>query len=93
MRHWMTSTDPKIRAQVLKVTADLTKQPVENFEEWVYTTKDQYRALDLKIDVPRLQKNIDDIHSLGIVKQSIDVKNYVDMSLAEEAWKRFQASK
>ena len=93
MRHWMTSTDPKVRAQVLKVTSDLTKQPVENFEEWVYTTKDQYRALDLKIDVPRLQKNIDDIHSLGIVKQNIEVKNYVDMSLAEEAWKRFQASK
>jgi NitT/TauT family transport system substrate-binding protein len=93
MRHWMTSTDPKVRAQVLKVTSELTKQPIENFEEWVYTTKDQYRALDLKIDVPRLQKNIDDIHQLGIVKQNIDVKNYVDMSLAEDAWKRFQASK
>ena len=88
MRKWMTSTDPQIRAQVLKVTSELTKQPESEFEEWVYTNKDQHRALDLKIDVARLQKNIDDLKEVGVLTSTIDVKKYVDMSLAEEAGKR-----
>ena len=90
MRQWMTSTDPKIRAQVIKVTTDLTKQPAEDFEEWVYTNKDQYRDPLLRINVERLQKNINDLHDIGVLKNTIEVKNYVDMSLADEAAKRFQ---
>ena len=90
MRQWMTSTDPKIREQVLHVTSELTKQPPEAFADWVYTNKDQYRDPLLRIDVARLQKNIDDLVEIGVLKQNIDVSKYVDMSLADEAAKRFK---
>ena len=90
MREWMTSTDPAKRAQVIKTTVELTKQPAENFEEWVYTTKDQYRDPLLRINVERLQKNIEDLKEVGVVKTTIQAKDYVDMSMAEEAAKRFK---
>jgi NitT/TauT family transport system substrate-binding protein len=90
MREWMTSTDPVKRAQVIKATVELTKQPAENFEEWVYTTKDQYRDPLLRINVERLQKNIEDLKEVGVIKTTIPAKDYVDMSLADEAAKRFK---
>jgi NitT/TauT family transport system substrate-binding protein len=93
-RRWLLSDDPATRAQVLKVLSEATKQPVEAFEEWVFTKKDpSYKAPDLKVDVARMQKNIDDIYAIGGLPVTIDAKKHVDMSLAEEAWKRFQASK
>jgi NitT/TauT family transport system substrate-binding protein len=93
-RRWLLSDDPATRAQVIKVLSELTKQPPEAFADWVFTKEDpSYRAPDLKVDVARMQKNIDDIYAIGGLPVTIDAKKYVDMSLAEEAWKRFQASK
>jgi NitT/TauT family transport system substrate-binding protein len=92
-RKWLLSEDPATRAQVLKVVSELTKQPVDAFSSWVFTKKDpSYRALDLKVDVARMQKNIDDIHATGGLPFTINAAKHIDMSLAEEAWKRFQAS-
>jgi len=91
MRQWMTSTDPKTRAQVLGVLSEQLHQPVKNFEDWAFLPKGgQYSDPLLKIDVARMQKNIDDIKAAGILKDSIDAKKYVDMSLADEAAKRFK---
>ncbi len=90
LRAWLTSTDPKTHADVLALVAKLTKRPVKSYQGWLFTRKDNYRAPDLKIDVARLQKNIDDLHKLGVLKQTIDAAHYVDMSLAAEAWKRFK---
>jgi ABC-type nitrate/sulfonate/bicarbonate transport system substrate-binding protein len=92
-RRWLLSEEPATRAQVVKVLAEYTKQPPEAFADWVFTKKDpSYRAMDLKVDVARMQKNIDDIHRIGGLPATIDAAKYVDMSLAEEAWKRFQAN-
>jgi NitT/TauT family transport system substrate-binding protein len=92
-RRWLLSSDPTVRAQVMKVLADYTKQPAESFQEWVFTRKDpSYRALDLKVDTARMQKNIDDLHGIGVLPATIDAKRYVDMTLAEDAGKRFGGS-
>jgi NitT/TauT family transport system substrate-binding protein len=91
MRRWMTSTEPKTRAQVLGVVSEQLHQPVKNFEDWAFLPKGGlYSDPLLRIDVARLQKNIDDIKAAGILKATIDAKKYVDMSLADEAAKRFK---
>lgn len=91
MRRWMTSTDPKTRAQVLGVLSEQLHQPVANFADWAFLPKGgQYSDPLLRIDVARMQKNIDDIKAAGILKDTIDAKKYVDMSLADEAAKRFK---
>jgi NitT/TauT family transport system substrate-binding protein len=92
MRRWMTSKDPKTRAEVLGVLSEELHQPVANFADWAFTEKGgQYSDPLLRIDVARLQKNIDDIKAAGILKETIDAKKYVDMSLADEAAKRFKS--
>ena len=40
------------------------------------------------MNVDRLQKNVIDMHRLGISPASIDVKPYVDLSLTREATAR-----
>ena len=37
------------------------------------------------MNVERMQKNVDDLVRLGILKESITVKDYVDLSIAQEA--------
>jgi NitT/TauT family transport system substrate-binding protein len=92
-RRWLLSDDPKTRAEVLKVLSKVTKQPAAAFADWVFTRKDpSYRALDLKVDVARMQKNIDDIHRIGALPATIDAAKYIDMSLAEDAAKRLGGS-
>jgi hypothetical protein len=40
------------------------------------------------VDVEALQKNVDVQRELGFLKEPLNVKSYVDMSLVEEAGKR-----
>jgi hypothetical protein len=42
------------------------------------------------VDVDALQKNVDVQHELGFLKEPLNVKSYVDMSLIEEAGKRMK---
>jgi hypothetical protein len=44
------------------------------------------------VDIDRLQKNVALMKEAGIVPQAIDVRPYVDMSLAQEAAARVQAA-
>jgi NitT/TauT family transport system substrate-binding protein len=85
-RAWMY--DPKNRDAVVKMVAKVLKQPEENFSEWVFTKKDSYRAPDASFDPKLLQKNIDDLKTLGVTDNTFDVSQKVDMSLVAEAKKR-----
>jgi NitT/TauT family transport system substrate-binding protein len=80
--------DPKNNAEMLKIVAKVTKQPEANFQGWIFTEKDTYRPRDGAIDVELLQKNIDDLHRLGILPGTIDAKKHTDMTLIAEAKKR-----
>ena len=88
LRRWMY--DPATRPQAIALVAKITKRPVADFEEWVYTNKDNYRDPHAMVSVERLQKNIDDLKSLGLLPASIDAAEVVDMSLAREAAARLQ---
>jgi NitT/TauT family transport system substrate-binding protein len=83
LRRWVY--DPKTRPEAVKTIARIAKQKPEDFEEWLYTNKDAYRHPQAMVDLDRYQKNIDDLHRFGLSPVTIDIKPYIDMSMAREA--------
>jgi NitT/TauT family transport system substrate-binding protein len=90
MRRWIE--DPKTRPDAIKLAAKVGKQPEEAYA-WLYTKQDtSYRDPNLEIDMKALQSNANDMKEGGLVPAIIDVKAYVDMSLAREAVGRVDAA-
>jgi NitT/TauT family transport system substrate-binding protein len=83
MRRWML--DPGTRKDAIRLLSDVSKVPSEKYSGWVYSSKDYYYDPNAKVDVKRLQKNVDDMKRANIVPAAIDVAPYVDLSLADEA--------
>lgn len=83
MRRWMF--DPKTRMEAVKQLADATKMQEAQLASWVYSKGDYYYDPHAMVDVARLQKNVETMKETGIIATAIDVKPYVDMSLAKEA--------
>jgi NitT/TauT family transport system substrate-binding protein len=88
LRRWLA--DSANRDQALKLLADITKQPVKNYEAWAFTKKAYYYDPDGLSDNKLLQKNIDDLKEMDILPTSVDVEKYTDMSLVQEAKKRIK---
>jgi ABC-type nitrate/sulfonate/bicarbonate transport system substrate-binding protein len=88
MRRWMF--DPKTRMDAIQQVSDATKIPVQQYSDWIYTTKDYYYQPHALTDVERLQGNIDLMNKLGIIPTRMDVTSYVDLSLAKEAAARIK---
>jgi sulfonate transport system substrate-binding protein len=82
--------DPANHAAVVKAISDFTKLPPERFSSWVFTDQDYYRDPNGVVDTAALQKNLDVQQQLGYLKNPIEAKRYVDMSLVEEAAKRIK---
>ncbi|HKW55307.1 MAG TPA: ABC transporter substrate-binding protein [Stellaceae bacterium] len=80
--------DPKNRTEALQILSDFTKQPPSAYEDWVFTKKDYYRSPDVLPNVKALQNNLNVQKELGLLKVSIDVSKYEDLSLVKEAAKR-----
>ena len=87
-RKWML--DPKNRKEVLELVAKVTKRPAKNYAAWLFTNKDNYRDPMALVNVERMQKNIDDLNGMGIIKAQIDAKKHVDLSIAQDAAKRLK---
>lgn len=83
-------TDPANHDAAVKAVAQFTKIPPERFASWAFTPKDYYRDPLARVDTAALQKNVDVQHKLGFLKTRLDVKPYVDPSLAAEAAKRLK---
>jgi hypothetical protein len=90
LRRWVY--DPKTRPEAVKTIARIAKQKPEEFEEWLYTTKDVFRHPHALVDADRFQKNIDDLKTFGLAPETIDTKKYIDMSMAREAAARLGGS-
>jgi sulfonate transport system substrate-binding protein len=86
--------DPANHAETVKIAASITKSPPERWDSWLFKKDgemgDYYRNADGKPNIEALQKVIDLQVQYGFVKQAIDVKKYVDLSLVEEAAKRLK---
>ena len=81
--------DPKNHAEVAQIASKITKVPPERFG-WLFSKSDTYRDPNLIANVEALQRNVDVTQDLGFVKKKIDIKKYVDLSLAQEAAKRLK---
>ena len=81
--------DPANHAQVMDICARITKQPRERFG-WAYTGKDYYRDRNLLPNLEALQRNVDLTRDLGFIKASVDLAQFSDLSLVQEAAKRLQ---
>ena len=79
--------DPANRADVQAIAGKAVKQPPERFD-WVFTKGDYYRDPNGILDVKALQATIKLQVDLGLLKSSIDVAKYSDMSIVQEAAKR-----
>jgi sulfonate transport system substrate-binding protein len=71
----------------MEIAGRLLKAPAERFD-WIYTKQDYYRDPNMMPDLAALQRNVDLTRDLGFVKSGIDIKQYSDLSLIEEAVKR-----
>jgi sulfonate transport system substrate-binding protein len=88
MRRWMF--DPNTRKDAIRMLADVSRIPAQKYAGWVYTDKDYYYDPDARVDVSRLQRNVDDMKRAGIVPAAINVSTFMDLSLVQEAAKRLE---
>lgn len=84
--HWFL--DPKNNKEAVAITAAFTKRPAKAYEGWAFTKGDFYRDPNATPDIATLQRNLDTIHELGVLKKKIDVRPHVDLSYLEAAKKR-----
>jgi NitT/TauT family transport system substrate-binding protein len=80
--------DPKNHDEAIKITAEFTKLPMTMFADFAFTKQDFYRDPTATPDIKALQRNIDLMQQLGVIKQKVDVDPYVDLSYLNAAKKR-----
>lgn len=86
--------DPAHHEEAVKIAVRVSKLPAPVWQSWLFRKDgqngDYYRSLDAIPDIPDLQKAIDEQVKYGYLKQRIDIRKYVDLSLIREAAKRLK---
>ena len=83
--------DPKNRQTALNISAKLTKRKASSFAAWAFLPgKDYSHDRKGRLDVEALQRNVDTLNKLGILRRSFDVTKHVDESMVIEAAKRLE---
>jgi sulfonate transport system substrate-binding protein len=77
-------TDPAHHEEVIDIVAKALKQPHEQVD-FLFTANDSYRNPEGLPDLDALQHNIDTQREIGLIEQSIKVKDYADLSIVKEA--------
>jgi sulfonate transport system substrate-binding protein len=80
--------DPANHAEAVSVVAKITKMAPETIDGWLFTKKDYYRDPNGKPDLDALQKNVAAQAEQGFIKANLNVSDYADLSLVEEAARR-----
>jgi sulfonate transport system substrate-binding protein len=81
--------DPKNREQFLEVASRVSKQPPSAFG-FAYTKNDLYRDPNFRPNLESLQRAVDVLPELGLLKAKMDVRKYADLSYVEEAARRLK---
>ena len=84
--------DPKNHDEAVKYVTAYTKQSRESVE-YAFTENDYYRSPDARPDVEGIKRGIAQNIESGVLKSSIEVEKYLDLSLIEEAKKRIDGDK
>lgn len=85
--------NPANHDEAVKIISDYTKLPAQGLSSWVFTHKDLYRDPDHRPNLEALQNNLNVQEQLGIQKTHIDVAQYADTSLVDDAATRVAAVK
>lgn len=88
MLHWYL--DPKNRDEGIRIVSAFTKQPPEDFSDWLFTKNDFYRDPNARPNLAALQSNVKNQKEVGLLNIDIDVAKYADLSLVDEAAKRLR---
>jgi len=80
--------DPANRVAALEVVSRVTKQPVANYADWLFTKRDYFHDPAVRPNLAALQNNIAVQKQLGFLKVDVDVAKFADLSLVDEAAKR-----
>ena len=81
--------DPKNHDEAAQIASKITKAPAASFG-WIFTKQDTYRDPNLIPNLEALQRNVDTTRDLGFVKKKININDYSDLSLVQEAAKRLK---
>lgn len=79
--------DPKNHKDAVGIVSQYTKVPPERLG-WIFTKKDFYRDPNGRPDVEGIQRNLDMLKEFKFLRADLAIKNYVDLSLIEDAAKR-----
>ena len=90
MRSWQWFLDPKNRDAALAISAKVSNLPTKAFADWAFTGKDNYRSPTLMPNLPGLQRAWDAQKSVGLMKTSLKVDQYSDVSMVKEAAARLK---
>ncbi len=71
----------------MALAATIGKQPLKAVS-FLWTDKDNYHDPNGLIDEKRFQKNLDDLHKYGLLKDKVDASQYIDTSIVREAMAR-----
>ena len=83
--------DPNNRKVALDISAKLTKRKASSFAAWAFLQgKDYAHDRQGRLDVKALQRNVDTLNKLGILRRTFDVTKNVDESLVIEAAARLK---
>jgi sulfonate transport system substrate-binding protein len=82
-RRWYL--DPGNRAEAIGIVASFTKLPPRNFENWLFTSKDEFRDPDAMPDVDAIARNIHAQREVGLIKADLDAARYVDLGMLKDA--------
>lgn len=87
-QHWYL--DPKNHTEAVDLVAKFTKRPAAVYASWLFTRGDFYHDPRGLPDLKALAANIALAHRLGIVKASLDVRKYAELSLVKTAAARLK---
>jgi NitT/TauT family transport system substrate-binding protein len=82
--------DPANHKAAVAIAAKLTKTPAKVWDSWLFTKKDYYRDPNMLPNMTALQANMDTQLQLGLIKEKLDVSQYVDLSIVKEAAARLK---
>jgi NitT/TauT family transport system substrate-binding protein len=82
--------DPANHQEAVDIAAKLTKTSPQLWDAWLFTTKDYYRDPNMLPNLAALQSNMDTQLKLGLIKEKLDVSQYVDLSIVKEAAQRLK---
>jgi NitT/TauT family transport system substrate-binding protein len=77
--------DPAHRDEAIAIVSRVTKQPADRLNLYLYSKNDFYYDPNGLPDLDALQKNVNTLRSLDMIKSAVAVKSYVDLSFVREA--------